>query len=576
MKRFSSPVNGLIQACRLSIARFVFDNRFLKGKESQDFMNKTTLVGIGVSAARFPIVKSLIFMLVSVLMSNLVKAQPFNTGTITLDGNASESAYVTSGAYSIAWDDTYLYVRYSGGNFDEPVILNIDTDPTNPVDGGTNTNGNLTGQTNWGITPTLPFRSNFQIYWESNFAEYRTSNGAGAWNAAVAINSPGDRSNTSAANREIRLAWVSMMGLGARPAAFNWTAYANSRATPGFMFNQMPAENPGGAVANPTMNYYFTISSTANNASITSPFSQKSFESRAAMTLATANTFWDFTTNGGILTNTASHTINNQLYVVSGTLTQTGARTLTFGSSATHTPSLRCDGIINPNNGAGNDLICTFAQGTSTIFGTASDANFRLFDVNVSSGATLQGPSTGTVTLGLQFGTMTVSGTGVVNFRNGSGVVNTNIVSNGTNNYNFSNTSGTATFNNLTASTTATFRPVATGTHTLNIGGNLVNTPGTFSTSNSTGILHTTFNGTAAQSISTSATFQNLTIANTSATVTYAGGTLTIASTRVLSIAAGARLDMGNPGNDHYRCIGKCEWIFQKGRCHCCCRNNRR
>lgn len=496
-------------------------------------------------ALRFKMLRRLLTVLLLFIMGS-AQAQ-YNTGTITLDGNAAEAAYVTSGAYHMAWDDTYLYVRYTGGNQDEPVIMHFDVDPQNPVDGGTNANGSLTGATNWGITPTLPFRSDFQIYWEANYAEYRTDNGAGGWNGTTAIATPADRSNTGNSNREIRLAWT-WMGLAGRPAAFNWTSFANSRATPGFMFNQMPSENPSGFNGTPTLNYYYTVSSTANDANITNPFSRKSFESRSNLTLNTANTFWDFTVNGGTLTNAASHTVNNQLYVVSGTLTQTGVRTFTFGSLSTHTPSLRCDGTINPNNGAGNDLICTFAAGTSTLSGTASDANFRLFDINVSSGATLQSPSSGGVSLGVQFGTMTVNGTGVVNFRNGAGALNVNVVNNGTNNYNFSNTSGTASFNTLTISTGATFRPVSSGTHNLNIRGNLVNTPGTYATANGTGILNTTFNGVIAQNISTSATFQNVTISNTSAAVTLLSGTMTIASGRTLAINASSRLDLGTNG----------------------------
>ncbi len=504
----------------------------------------------------------LVIMCFMLSMDNPLQAQ-FNTGTMTLDGAASEAAYINQGAYHLAWDNNYLYVRYTGGNSDEPVIMHFDVDVQNPVDGGTNANGSLVGQANWGITPTLPFRSDFQIYWESNYAEYRTDNGAGGWSGTTVIASPGDRSNTGAANREIRLAWT-WMGLAGRPAAFNWLSFANSRATPGFIFNALPSENPTGALATPTLNYYYTVSSTDNTAAITSPFSQKSFESRSSSTLSTANTFWDFTINGGTLTNTANHTINNQCYVVSGTLTQTGARTLTFGSSSTHTPSLRCDGTINPNNGAGNDLICTFSNGVTTISGTATDATFRLFDINVASGATLQAPSSGTVTVGLQFGTMTINGSGVVNFQNGAGVVNVNVVSNGTNNYSFSNTSGTANFNNLNLSTSATFRPITSGTHYLNFKGNLVNTPGSYSTSN-TGILHTTFNGTTAQSISTTTTFRNLTISNTSATVSYLGGTVTIASGYTLYIAPSARLDIGNQAMSITGATVSVDGFFRRG-----------
>lgn len=511
------------------------------------------------------------------LCSNTANAQ-FNTGTITLDGTASEAAYVTSGAYSMAWDDTYLYIRYSGGNQDEPVIFHLDVDPQNPVDGGTNTNGPLVGQANWGITPTLPFRSDFQVYWESLFAEYRIDNGTGGWNTPTVITTT-DRSNTGTNNREIRILWT-WTGATGRPTAFNFFAYANSRVSPGFMFNQTPSENPGGALASPTMNHYWTVSSTANNASITSPFSRKSYESRASVTQGTTNTFWDYTLGnpGSAVTHTLATnlTIQGQLYVVNNhTLVPQnsgGVRTINYGSAAGQTPTLRCDGTINPNNLAGNDLNMIAAFGTTTISGTAANTTFRIFNLTVNNGAIVQAPATGTVELGWQFGTITVNSGGTLNFVNGTGLVNltnsgasstVNLTNSGTCTFNNVTNAGTTSgimnianngtasalsFNNLTNNSSNTLRPATTpAVSPITVRGNLVNN-GTFTTSN-TGLLDVTMTGAGGTTLA-AATYQNLTIANTGSLETNASGVtasgaITIASGRTLTINSGSRFITG-------------------------------
>ncbi len=224
-----------------------------------------------------------------------LKAQFFSTAP-TLDGSASEGDYVTDGAWSMGWDDTYLYLRYSGGGSTEPAIFYIDVDPMVPVSGGSNSNGSLVGETNWSITPTLPMRADFMIYWEANYAEYRTDNGSGGWSGNTTITTS-DRSNTGTASREIRLDWT-WMGLSGRPSAFNWYGYANSRVNPGFIFNNSPSENPGGFLGSPRVNFYWTVSNT-DDGSETLPFSRKSVEHRSGGDLYVigANTFYDITNN---------------------------------------------------------------------------------------------------------------------------------------------------------------------------------------------------------------------------------------------------------------------------------------
>lgn len=233
------------------------------------------------------------------IVGETVSGQYFSTPP-TLDGTA-DNDYVTNGDWSVGWDDAYIYFNYVGGQPSEPAIIYLDVDPITPVSGGENSDGSLTGQINWGITPTLPFRADVMIYWVSNYAEYRTDNGSGGWSSITAIPEPSDRSNNGGTTRELRLAWTAM-GVGGRPSSFNWFAYANSTANPGYIFNQTPSENPSGAMGSPRINFYYSITNTTS-ATPTDPFSQKSVEHRAGSDLYITgdNTFYDLTNNANNL-----------------------------------------------------------------------------------------------------------------------------------------------------------------------------------------------------------------------------------------------------------------------------------
>jgi hypothetical protein len=240
-------------------------------------------------------------LLILIGFASLNSQAQFFSSPPTIDGT-TDASYVTSGSWSLGWDDTYLYVRYSGGGGTEPVILHLDIDPQTPVSGGANSNGSLTGQANWSITPTLPFRSDFQLYWENQYAEYRTDNGSGGWSGTTVITTA-DRSNSSGSEREIRIAWTTM-GAGARPSSFNWCGFANSRANPGFIFNEMPSENPSSALATPRLNFYFTVSNTTNSGT-TSPFERTCIEQRSGNgdLYVTGNlTVYDITNNANNVT----------------------------------------------------------------------------------------------------------------------------------------------------------------------------------------------------------------------------------------------------------------------------------
>lgn len=216
------------------------------------------------------------------LLSWPLLAQWAGSTTITLDGNNSESCYVTSGNWSIAWDNSYLYIVKKFGATNQPSVLYFDIDPQYPVTWGTNSNGSLSGYSHWDIQPNLPFRADLCIYWEYNYAEYATDNGSGGWNSPSTFSSGNYAYNsTFNSDREIRISWTSVFGLSGRPASFNFAAYANTRGTlscsgssnVGCIYDQTPEENPQGACGSgtpscfryPNLEYYWRCNNTSSS-----------------------------------------------------------------------------------------------------------------------------------------------------------------------------------------------------------------------------------------------------------------------------------------------------------------------
>ncbi|WP_171606370.1 beta strand repeat-containing protein [Limnovirga soli] len=517
---------------------------------------------MNVNDIKYTITTRLLQLLLLVLCASIsfktANAQ-FNTGAIAIDG-AADAAYITSGLYSVAWDNTYLYINYTGGaNSTDPVVAYFDINPAVPVAGGgtAGANGNPIGVTYNSITPTLPFLADFMIYWQGtgSAVEWRKTDIAGAWSAATAF-APGDRF-IGTPNREIRIAWTNM-GLAGRPTSFNWLVAATSIIAPRNTYNALPSFNPGGSVTftgtTPLDNYYFSVTNTAQGTAV-SPFSQISYESRATATFAqAATTLWDYTVEGASTTNTFSPTgtitLNNALFIaISNTfLVGTGAsRNLTLGTTATQTPSITCNGALTPNSGTGI-LNITAAFGTTTISGSAANTAFKIGNLTVNKKATVQAPATGTVDLGwdgTNNTTFNVASGGILNFVNaGGGVIN---VTTSSTRCQVSN-KGTMTFNSLSNITPTILKPLDNSkVSIISVKGNFSNTGSFQSAPTVNASLDVIMNGTAAQTLSAEL-YQNLTIANTAANVTVVAGSLgflQIANTRVLTINPTARLDLG-------------------------------
>ncbi|MCX6210869.1 MAG: hypothetical protein NTZ59_15525, partial [Bacteroidetes bacterium] len=476
------------------------------------------------------------------------------TIVFVLSTNFAQSQFLSSAPSLTATPTNGIYGSYGNAT----LFIYLDIDPNAPasggVSGGSNNNGSLTTTTDYGVTATLPFRADIRLVITPSYLGYSIRDSSGGWKTEVNISS-GNVGTSGGSVRSAKIPWTTGGLLGSRPAAFNWLGYAGYSTG---VYDQFPTINTTGAGASPRFYYYQTVTNTSNT-STTNPFStsQRSFETRNnfGYNNTQPSTIFDFTVNGNTTTFTNTLTVINNFHIASGTFTNLssgGASTLTMGSGSTNTPSIRCDGTLTPNNGTGNDLSVVAAFGTTTIAGSASNTAFRLFNLTVNNGATVQAPSSGTVDLGWQFGTITVNSGGTLNFVNGSGVVNSTVIDVASNTVSISNSAGgSLTFNNLTVvgtTNTTILQSANSGTNLINIKGNLVRTGGntSFSTSNSSGTLDVTMNGTTTQNLPTG-TFRNLTIANTADSVITAGNlTITTAGNKKLIINSGARLVLKN------------------------------
>jgi hypothetical protein len=229
----------------------------------------------------------------------------------TINGTCDDVSYVENGNWHIGWDDTNLYICVeAAGQANEPVKIYLDVNPVTPANGGGSSDGNLVGSTDFDIAANLPFRADIDLIWESGFTAYQEANGSGGWGVDL---TSGFTSSFNGTNREISIAWNGLGPATGRPASFNWLGYSNSRATPGFIFDEEPSDNPSG-LDSPVMEYYYTISNT-DNTSPTKPFDQTSFSRISSSSLADG-TYFDITINGGI--DFAGDIVTNTLYISTG------------------------------------------------------------------------------------------------------------------------------------------------------------------------------------------------------------------------------------------------------------------
>jgi hypothetical protein len=275
----------------------------------------------------------------SPIVDGVITATEYGTHT---NGNNQQSGAI--GTWYMNWDATNLYIGIAGTNTAEGAVVYLDKNPITPVNGGANSDGNLTGNTYDGSNfSNLQFRADMVVYFKDGYKEYRTANGSGAWSAATTtFGSYASASGT----REIAIPWSA---LGGMPAAFNWfgyVAYAGAGA-----YASVPTENLGGPSptwigSGATTERYYTVSTTTIG-SATPPFSRNSYTYTSPWDISAIGTMsiYDFTMNspGRYASRTGNVTGN---WTIAGNFT-IGAGTVYMGSGGSGYGTTNIAGNLN-------------------------------------------------------------------------------------------------------------------------------------------------------------------------------------------------------------------------------------
>ncbi len=332
-----------------------------------------------------------LFLLGELTHAQYVSTPPVQDGTVT----SSEYSNNNSGNWYMTWDADSLYFAKIGGVTTEPVLMYFQINPISPVDGGTNSDGDLTGKLDYSNTPNLPFRANVRIYISQNYIEYTLSNGSGGWGSAQTGNMT---SITSSTNREVAIAWNAINNNSGIPTSFNWLGFEMSTANPDYVYDQVPSSNySGNSTTTPTFNYYFTVSSTVNNAS-TNPFGQTSYELRGTTGTVGTSPIFDASLSNGADFGTST-TLNGTLTIESGGYASNshspayGANsTLCYDNGGTYTTSYEWPSSNSPHNVTIKNGSTITLGGSETIAGTLT-----LTSGTITLGAdnlTIQSPGT--------------------------------------------------------------------------------------------------------------------------------------------------------------------------------------
>lgn len=509
---------------------------------------------------------TLICLFFILLGSRPKSIQAFSHTAATVDAAITAAEYANNTAYDsggkvwyMVWDNSDLYIGLTGADVTEGMVVYIDTDPQIPVNGGTNSNGSITGQaydsTNFA---ELQFRANFVTFVKDDYREYRTSDGAGGWSSATTAFGSYSGSGSS---REVRIPWSAM---GGRPTSFNWFGYAVSGG--GYVYGEVPVENNSGTIGTLAREVrYFTVSDTGATSS-QDPFTRNSyvFNSTTDQSGFGAISVWDFTMNDSGLTITrgsGSWAISGNLMVNDGTVSF-GATT----DNATVAGDVTINGTLALSTASGGDLTVggNWVKGSG---GTFSN-NDRSVYFNGGDAQQISGAMSGSTN---RFATILVQNNSAVTFANNVGIKTSLQVNSGSS---FSSSGsanfeqevagagvlecdGSCSFNNLTIrnidasgstgtidvngnfvinNASSNFTAPGAGV-SFNIGGNFTNniSSGTFSANGGTIGL----DGSATQTIGGSGltTFNGLTVNNSNGVSLSVGarveGVLTLTSGRI-------------------------------------------
>ena len=188
-------------------------------------------------------------------------------------GSNNQVGTNTAQTWYMTWDATNLYIGITNANLSEGAVVYITPNPPNPVTGGSNADGNLSGFNYDNASfSALPFRARFVTYFKDGYREYRTSNGSGGWSGATS-NYGAYASNSQNGNmREVAIPWSAITGAGL-PSNFVFFGYLVSSG--GYVYGQTPNDNTGAFIGtSATYTQYYAVGNTGNGTS-TPPFSDE-------------------------------------------------------------------------------------------------------------------------------------------------------------------------------------------------------------------------------------------------------------------------------------------------------------
>jgi hypothetical protein len=415
----------------------------------------------------------------SPIVDGVITATEYGTHT---NGNNQQSGAI--GTWYMNWDATNLYVGIAGTNNAEGAVLYLDKNPITPVNGGTNADGNLTGNNYDGSNfANLQFRADMVVYFKDGYKEYRTANGSGAWSAATITFG----SYASAGAREIAIPWSA---LGGMPAAFNWFGYVAYAG--GGAYAPVPTENPGGATptvigSSAAWERYYTVSTTTI-ASATPPFSRNSYTYTSSFDISAigAMSVYDLTMNspGRYASRTGNVTGN---WTIAGNLT-IGAGTIFMGSGGSGYGTTSIAGNLNLLGGIYHMDATTAATSVTGNVTIASGATLTLSsqiggDLNVAGNWSNSGTFTPNIRL-VQFnGTLAQTLTGATTFDY----------------FTLNNSLGLTLSNSITTNgaLALTSGKITLGTNNLTAAGSITSSSTNYIVTNSTGQLKRTIGASA-------------------------------------------------------------------------------
>lgn len=296
--------------------------------------------------------KNLLFF-IPLLFSIAAKAQ-HNTPTIDGTISANEYGTHTNGnnqqtnnlIWYMTWDNSNLYVAVANyNNSNDAMVFYIDHNPLAIVNGGSNTNGTLSGTGYDGLTTNLPFRADFFAFLKPGYDDYKYHNGSGGWGSST-TNSLTKSHNNGNRVFEVSIPWNAVTNGSGRPSSFNFVCFGGY--TTG-LYAQIPSANPSGSISTVTLNYYHSVLNTANTTA-TKPFSLTSYAANSgSATLSSGGTLQDFTLNGATATLSSAYNVNGNIAVTSGSTLTTGGN-LTLTSTANGTANFtNSEGTITGN-----------------------------------------------------------------------------------------------------------------------------------------------------------------------------------------------------------------------------------